>query len=105
MRNPTLSFVLLTLLAFTETARAQDGDSTSEAELLIFVSSAGESVRGEQLGALRAGTLRQSQQRAFSVVVPPNRCVAIFGRGGAGVENLDVSLVRGRNVLARDTTA
>lgn len=103
MRNPTFAFVLVTLLGAP--VWAQDGDSVGEAELLIFVSSAGESVRGEQLGALRAGTLRQNQQRTFTLAVPANRCVAVFGRGGAGVENLDVSLVRGRTVLARDTTA
>jgi hypothetical protein len=98
-------FPLLLLLLVPSVVAAQDGDSVGEAELLISVSSAGEAVRGEQSGTLRAGALRQGQQRAFPIVVPPNRCVAVFGRGGAGLDNIDVSLVRGRNVLARDTTA
>src|SRR5436190_12077965 len=97
-----LAFLLasLPLAAF-----AQDGDSAAEAELLISVSAAGEDAHGEQLGTLQAGALRQGQQRQFAVTVPANRCVVVAGRGGAGIENLDVSLVRGRTVLARDTTA
>lgn len=91
---------------FASTTVAAQDDGLDEAQLVIDVSSAGEDLAtgAQLLGDTQSGALRRGQRRRFPLNLPAGRCAVVVARGGAGVQNLDVSITRGRAVLARDTT-
>ncbi len=94
---PTLALVLLA----TAPAAAQEDSAAAQAQLVIDVSAAGEEA-GEPLGSVQAGQLRQGQTRRFSARLAAGTCYLFVGRAGAGIENLDLAVSRGRTALTRD---
>jgi hypothetical protein len=86
-----------------EAQEDQDSDSVVLARLVLDVSSLGETDEAERLGPMHTGRLRPSQARSFGVRLPPGKCFVVVGKGGPGIDNLDVRLLLGRSVLARDT--
>lgn len=99
MRATTL---LLFSLLSAGSAAAQAGDARLAAQLVIEVSSAGEEA-GERVGSVQSGWLRQGQTRRFAARLEAGRCYLFVGRGAPSIDNLDVSLARGRTVLTRDS--
>lgn len=89
---------------FASGARAQEaGAGMTEAELVVAVSSDGEEHGRTRVGPIHSGRLARGQTRTFAIRLEPGRCYVVAGRGGPGVQNLDVALVRGRTKVARDT--
>ncbi|MEM9070667.1 MAG: hypothetical protein AAGE52_19325 [Myxococcota bacterium] len=93
----TLSSILLLAAAvLTVPARAQ-----TPAELVVAVASAGETGGATRQGPMREGSLRNGQSRRFSAAIPAGQCLHWVAASSA--RNLDVSIHRGRTILARDT--
>ena len=90
---------LVCLVASGSVARAQGLD---EAQLVVDVSAAGEAA-GTPVGSVSSGTLRRGRSRSFDARLEANECYLFVARGGEGIENLDLTVRRGRTALTRDT--
>lgn len=79
-------------------------DATARAQLVTDVASAAETGGADSAHPLstESDDLARGRSRDVAVSLAASRCYVAIARG-AGIENIDVSFVRGRTVLARDT--
>ncbi len=98
-----LTTAAVAIFALGGVAHAQQSEGMIEARLVLDVSSTGEAGGAERVGQMHTGRLGVRQSRRFSVRLPAGKCFVAVGRGGPGIDNLDVALSRGRSMLARDT--
>lgn len=106
MRAPLLLTSLCLAPALAPVGVAAQDDGLTEAQLVLSVSSVGEGLASgaTRRGDMRTGRLRQGQSRTFTLDLEASQCVAVVAAGEAGIQNIDVSLSRGRTELARDAT-
>jgi len=96
-------FAAVAVILAPGAASAQELDGATEAGLVIEVSAVGEDGGAERVGQLHTGSLGRGQTRSLPARLRAGRCYRLVGQGGPGVSNLDVSIARGRAVLARDS--
>jgi len=105
MITRAIPILSLLCLLHAEAALAQDGEESEgmvEARLVLDVASVGETGGAERLGSMQTGRLSNGQTRSSAVRLAVGKCFVVVGKGGPGIDNLDVALASGRSVLVRD---
>src|SRR4051812_35890559 len=89
---------LMLLTRTTAHADPASLDPSAQAQTAIWVSSAGQDLGpgASRFGGIQSGTLRQGQSRPVMLAFPANRCFVLIARAMPSIQDLDLSLERGR---------